>query len=521
MWARLGSDDGQRALRVATFAAVGLGLFLRIYLYAIRSSTMWEDEAYWAWKTLTLPVLTQSFRPPGFLLLSKGLVTWLGPNDFTFRALPFIASLAGLLATPYITKQLFRSGVTRLSVIVVMATHPAALTLAVEFKQYGVELGVFVVLLASYLRYRERPSGRRLALLLALAWAAFFFSIIIIFLYPALFGVLVWDAYKAKQLRTLLAALGTALFCLATIVTIYFTTWRHIDKGRAEKKWGSKYDVFYVPNPDESRAVWSAKKYVAVATLPNFGRERWTSKRVSDETLLRIADVDRVFWLGLHGLGIFWLIRQRRLRELLWLWSPLWMMTLFNVIGRWPAGAFRVNAGIVPFTLFLAAFGLDAATGLRPRLARVLLPLGGLLVMAPPLLLRPDWFRKGTFARPGHFDEVFEALVQTPKQRGRTLVLMENSSCRPWKFYSGYDSRLEKTTAPQIRKRFTGKCVGSRLAKSISAQARRKDDFWVLLTDRRKDSAVEVSTRRACAQVEHLEVGDGLHGLWHCQPKKK
>lgn len=520
MWERLGSTTEQRALRLAMIAALGLGLFLRIYLYAIHPSTMWEDEAYWAWKTLTKPVLTQAFRPPGFLLLTKGLVTWFGASDFTFRALPFVAAIASLLATPYIASQLFRSDFTRLAVLTIMATHPAALTMSVEFKQYGVELGVLVLLLASYLRYRERPSKQSLALLLGLAWAGFFFSIIIIFVYPALFGVLLWDAFKAKQLRALAVMGGAALLCVATIMTIYVTTWRHMDQGKKEKKWGDKYDVFYAPNADESRAVWSIKKYGAVAALPDYGRERWIAPKLSEATLLRLAEADRYFWWGLHALGIWWLIRQRQLRELIWLWSPLWVMTLFNLIGRWPAGAFRTNTGILPFTIFLAAYGLDAATALRPQLARVVLPLGCALMLAPPLFFRPDWFRKGAFARPGQFDEVFVALVKSPAKPGRKVVLMENSSCRPWKFYASYDVRAEKTTAPQIRERFVQKCTGNNLPRSIRTLAQGGDDFWVLLTDRRKDAAVERATRQSCSSVERIEI-EGLHGLWHCEPKKK
>lgn len=500
--------------------ALLLGVFLRVYLYALRPSTMWEDEAYWAWKTLTLPVLTQPFRPPAFLLLTKGLITWLGPSDFTYRALPFVWSLAGLLVTPYVASQLFRSTLVRLAVVVVMATHPGALTLSVEFKHYGLEIGVLAVIFACYLRYRERPGTKSLALLLGLAWASFFFSILIMFCYPGLFGVLAWDALKSKRLRGLAVVGGTALLCVATILTIYFTTWRHLNQARAEKKWGDKYDVFYVADPQESRAAWTAKKYAAVAALPGYGRERWSPGPLSESTLARAVDADRVFWLALHGLGIFWLIRQRRLRELIWLWSPLWIMTLFNLLGRWPAGAFRTNAGILPFMLFLSAFGLDAATALRPSVAKVALTLGCLLVIAPPLLFRPDWLRKGCFARAGQFDEVFDALVASPANTRRTTVLMDNSSCRPWKYYSGYDSRFEKTTAPEIRKRYVSQC-GGRVAQRVATFAKKGDDFWVLLTDRRQDAAVEKATRRSCSKVEHQDVGDRLHGLWHCYPKRR
>lgn len=523
LWEMLGTSHWQRALRLAMLLSVVLGLYLRVRLYAIRPSTLWEDEAYWAWKTLTLPVLTQTFRPPGFLLITKGLVTWLGPSELTFRALPFLASLAGLLTTPYVAKRSFRSDVTRLVVVALMAVHPAALTMSVEFKQYGVELGVFVVLLAAYLHYRERPGPRSLGLLLLLAWLGFFFSIIIIFLYPALFGVLLWDAAKSKKLRVLAVTGGAALLCVATIVTIYFTTWRHFNEGKAEKRWGDKYGVFYVPNEQQSRAAWTLKKYADVASLPGYGRLRWKTDELSADSLERLVSVDRTFWLVLHVVGIAWLLWRRRLREAAWLWSPLLVMLVFNWVGRWPAGAFRTNAGIVPFTIFLAAYGLEALTELRARIARLLLPVGALLALGPTFVMRPDWFQKGAFARPGRFDEVFDALLKTPRRSGRQQVLMDNSSCRPWRYYSGYDARTAKTTAPQITKRFTGRCVGSvgALSKSIAQNARQGRDTWVVLTDRRRDAAVEAATARACASVTRTAVGEGLHVLWHCESGSK
>jgi hypothetical protein len=427
--------------------------------------------------------------------------------------------MAGLLASPYAARRLFSSNVTRFVVVLLLALHPAALTMSVEFKQYGVELGVFVLLLAAFLGYREQPSTKRLLLLLALAWSGFFFSIIIIFLYPALFGVLLWDAFKSRRFRVVAMASAAALLCVATIVTIYFTTWRKFDENKAEAKWGDKYDVFYVANEKESRFAWTANKYADVAALPGLGRVHWHTEQVSEPVLLRLVDIDRSFWIAMHAIGIAWLLWRRRWHELAWLWSPLLVMFLFNVLGRWPAGAFRTNAGVVPFSIFLAAYGLEAASTLKPSAGRALVAFATLLMLGPTLLMRPGWLSKGTFARPGRFDEVLEHLAQNIPAGGKGLVLMENSSCRPWRYYSEHDARIAQTIGPKLRRHFRGQCAGGGVAKAVARSAAARKDFWVVLTDRRRDKAVDAATKRGCRKVERTAVGDGLHVVWHCLPK--
>jgi hypothetical protein len=98
---------------------------------------------------------------------------------------------------------------------------------------------------------------------------------------------------------------------------------------------------------------------------------------------------------------------------------------------------------------------------------------------------------------------------------------MENSSCRPWIYYSGFDTGLDAHMTARIRKRFRKQCTGGALAKNVYTLARQRSDFWVLLTDRRKDAVADAATKKACAKVERTEVGGGLHVLWHCWPKNE
>jgi len=76
--------------------------------------------------------------------------------------------------------RLFRSQWVQLFSLLLLALNPVMLEMAVEFKHYGTEVGVYSILLAALLHHRETRSRASLALLLVLAWLGFFFSITII-----------------------------------------------------------------------------------------------------------------------------------------------------------------------------------------------------------------------------------------------------------------------------------------------------------------------------------------------------
>jgi hypothetical protein len=525
MLARLlfGCDPQERWRRMALLCAMLVGIGLRFYNYAIRPPSLWQDEAYWAMKVLRTEAIEAQIRPLGFMLVTQGLVHSLSVAAWVYRLLPFIASLVAMLLAPYVAVRLFRSVWAQVFSVLLLAVSPVLLEMAVEFKHYGCEVGVYVAVLAAFLNHRERQTFRSLALLLGLGWFSFFFSITVIFLYPVVFGTLLWDAFKRKHWRRLIATGAVALVCVGTITTIYFTTWRGIKTQKAEKKWGTSYDVFYVKNGPHnqygSRLSWSTAKYFELAAVTDIGRTLWKSERIAPARLDRMKQVDWALWSLLHLAGIAYLIGRRRYVELLALWTPLLFLTAFNLAGRWPAGAFRTNTFYAPLAAFLGCFAIEWLAQLPARLNFVAPSVASLLLI-PTLYFRPALTEKGLWAKPGNFTAALRMLPETPAKSQHTLIL-DYASCRPWDYYTIYDAPLAEL-GPKLRRKYRMSC--KRRTQEIRAEmarlATKKRGFWMLMTDSRKFEVIQEYAKRYCTKVETSFTRDRYHMLLRCERGK-
>jgi uncharacterized membrane protein len=143
-----------KAFRLAVLSALLVGTWLRLRGYILDPPTLWLDEAAWAMRVLERPISRCSYRPVGFVVVTKWLVQALGATEPAWRALPFVASVGALWLMPFVASRLLRNQWLVVLTVILFAIHPVAIEMSVEFKQYGVEIGVFVVLLAAYLLHR-------------------------------------------------------------------------------------------------------------------------------------------------------------------------------------------------------------------------------------------------------------------------------------------------------------------------------------------------------------------------------
>jgi hypothetical protein len=519
----LGSDEEQQAQRWLLLVCALLGLGLRVFNFAISPPSLWQDEAYWAIKAVKTAAIDAQIRPLGFMLTTQLLLRTFEVAGWVYRLLPFTGSLLSMGLAPYVALRLFKSGWARGLAVLLLALSPVALEMAVEFKHYGVEVGVYVGVLAALFSYRERPSWARLAVLLGVAWASFFFSLTVIFFYPALFGWVLWVSFHHKQWRRLATAAAVAVLCLGTITTIYFTTWRTIKTEKAENKWGTFYDVFYKKNGPKnaygSRATWSAAKYFELAGSPGVGRVLWETSRISESALERLRNVDWAVWSALHLAGLAYLIQRRRYLELLALWTPLLLVTAFNFAGRWPAGAFRTNTFYVPFAIFLCCHAIEWLAD-APAAVRRAAPVAALLLLVPTLYFRPGLTEKGLWAKPGDFPAALALLPMAPPARERTLI-MDYASCRPWDYYTVYDAPTGEV-GRVLRRRYKKTC--QRQTRNIEAEMRRKATpkrgFWMLMTDQRKFDYLQGLARDLCDKAEVQFVRGRTHMVVRCNRGK-
>jgi hypothetical protein len=374
-------------------------------------------------------------------------------------------------------------------------------------------------LLAALLHHREKGTVQSFIGLLALAWASFFFSITVIFFYPALFGILLWDAWLAKHWRRAAATAAVALVCLGTITTIYFTTWHTIKTARAESKWGTWYDVFYVKNglktQYDTRLTWTTAKYFELAAVPGVGHTIWETPRVAPATLERLKKADWALWSALHLAGLAFLIRKRRFVELALLWTPLLFVTAFNLAGRWPAGAFRTNTFYVPFATLLVSFACEWLTAL-PNKLRLLAPAAVALLLLPTAYFHPCLTEKGLWAKPGAFTDALKVLPESPRKSETTLI-MDFASCRPWDYYTVYDAPTDALGAT-LRKHYKKRCAreSRKITAEMSRAAKRDEGFWMLMTDPRKYDYIQSVAHKYCQNVNVEWVRGRTHMLLHC-----
>jgi len=529
-----GATASERAFRLAVLSSLLLGLWLRVWGYLIDPPSLWLDEAYWAVKAITRSAAEAQIRPIGFMQVTSWLIQVFGPRAALYRLMPFIASLVSLFAMTYVASQLFRSRWTILVAVLLFAIHPVALEMSAEFKHYGVEIGIYTLLIAAYLYYRSVRRLWTFAALLFLAWFSFLFSLTVIFAYPALFVLLAWEAFAEKKWWRL-ATVGTvAALCIATILTVYFITWKGIAVESAEKKWAKNYDVFHVEEKrkdDTKRLEWTLIKYFDAVGFPGIGRLRWESKLLADKALVKLRTADRVFWCALHVAGVLYLILRRRYATLLWLWLPfLWVM-FFNFIGRWPAGAFRTNSFLIPYSLLLAAFSVEWLSETR-RIARFGAPVLAIVMLLPALYFRPLWHKKGLWAAPGAFPEVLAILhsgkmgsLEAVRDGDKQVVLLDNGSCKQWKYYVNYDREVTTTIGPELLRRLTPLCKRQerQLGSTLRRLARTEGDrgFWVVVSEGRKFDLLEQKAIGSCAKLETRFVKDRANLVIRCVGRKK
>jgi len=445
------------SIAVGTLLLVGLALRCRGFIFGTIS--LWEDEAAWAIRLLTMPVTEHDIRPLGFMAVSKLLATVLSPSEAVLRSLPWVAGVGTLLVSPALARRLFTSAGAQLLFVAVVALHPGAIDLAKEFKPYSVSLFLHLTMLWLALTYLETKDVRQLAVLLTLLFVGTLFAQDVVFAYPAIFGLLLLDAWRGRRLAHAGSTAVTALGTMALLGLQYVYFWHaavHAGKssGDAATYWGNKYDVFYVANGStQSALAWTAKHLGDMLALPGLRRESWHSAALSTRWIEQLSEMDVHIWQLLAVVGAVSLLYQKRYREGLLVISPLAFMILCNRLGLWPLGAFRTNLFVLGYTLPLAAAACDQRTSRVS--ARELIP-AGVLVLVPFFLLDPQTHahKTSSLAYDSEFKEGARAvsdLYEHTHRHQRPVLALDSLNCAPFRYYTQYHphrGRMRKLLSP-------------------------------------------------------------------------
>ncbi len=489
----MGSSNSQRTYRIAVVVLVLLGIYLRSNRYWVDPIGLWGDEAVWAERLLEWPIFRIKYRPLGYVLVTKWLVTELGVAEQSLRLLSYLASLGTLLVAPYVARALFRSRVASFALVLVLSLHPAVIDFAKEFKPYSVELFVHLGLLALYLRHRNATGRGWLYLLLAALPLSFWFAYNALFTFPALFLLVGLELHRKRRFGDLLLTTVSASICLGSILVANYLVFQRENVERAERRWGAKYDSFYLQNEDDlTRVEWHVNKHAELAAMPGALRGYW---RRPTRPLRNIAqeldDADTYLWVGLHLLGLFWLARHRRFTPLLLLTAPILVGQAFNLLSRWPWGAFRVNLFLLAYFLPIAAAGIDAIQRSSPPRWRTAAGAALIAFVAFPYFAFGFDSHREKRAWVGHTEmsRLIQLLVEERKatleenpRAGRERVFMDPYTCWPWKFYLAHHEQTKNEHGEFLRKNYSVSC---RQRPGDIQRALRNSDrpIWIVVSD--------------------------------------
>jgi hypothetical protein len=351
---------------------------------------------------------------------------------------------------------------------------------------------------------------------------AFPFAYNIVFLLPGLFTLLGYPFLRAKAYRALLAAVCAAIAAAAVMAAIYVSALRGTTQdngGSTEHFWGTKYDVFYLPNAHQphratTRLRWLARKYCDLAAFPgSHGNPSRKGDFAVGETPHKLAEVGCYAWLLLHGLGLLALLAYRR-RWLLLLTGPLLVSMAFNALSLWPFGAFRSNVFLLAYLVLMPMFGLDVLLAMRAVIARLAGALGSALLLVANLSsgFEPH-ARKHFFSGQTEMTSLVTRMAairaeQQDKLRlHATPVLLDSYSCAPFIFEATYNDSARRQFA-QFFKEIDVACPPSVQAAQEALGGSRGQPFFVVASGERTMSAYARMLRTRTRIIAHDEIRD-------------
>jgi hypothetical protein len=185
---------------------IGLGCLARIITYAL-DLQIYHDDAYLmnnvlvrSWPELLGPLGNNQVAPPGFLWISKGVLS-LSRTDRAARLLPFLCGLTAIFLCYRLARNVLDSTGALLATAVFAASH-ATIVYSTRAKPYEVDVLISAAILVGVTGWLRHPGRRWPVICLALLGpAAFWLS------YPSTFvlagGAIVMFAYGVTHRRRL------------------------------------------------------------------------------------------------------------------------------------------------------------------------------------------------------------------------------------------------------------------------------------------------------------------------------
>lgn len=336
--------------RVLLVAAVIFGAGCRLLQYAAATS-LWHDESFVALNVLHIPFADllgplewNEPSPPGFLAVEKLMVAALGQSELVLRSVPFLASVAALIAFAGLALHVCRSERGALWAVVLCAASAKLIEHANLVKHFSLDLLLTVVLVGVAWRAARDATPPALRLL---AWGAIgavglWFSYATAFVIAGTSAVLAVSAARRWPAAARTAYVLANLAVLASAAALFGAV--HSQRsGVVVQYWGDAFP----DNGDALRlAAWLARSLIGIFD--------YTWRPLGGLLLIPSA------------LAVAAYARTEQRTLLLLLWGPVALALLAALFRWWPFGGNQHMVFAAPAVLVAAGDGIEIA---RQRLA--------------------------------------------------------------------------------------------------------------------------------------------------------
>ncbi len=347
------------------FLTIIAGVVFRSQGFFDGNISLWLDEASWAFRFSDLPLLKNAAkRPIGFIVATK-LLTTIANNEITLRLIPYGASILSMPLMYFIAREIFKSKLVVFLAVFIVAFNPILINFAKEFKPYSFELFLHMLLLYLSLRYVQYKTAPLFYSVLCISAAILFFAYNIVFLYPSLFLLVLFETYKEQKYQRFFFLLLSALLLLGILIyAYYYLLWPFQGVPAAKLYWGKKYDVFFLSPIFSDHVQWIFNKYVSLVESSGTAFIFW-DLNFNGYTLIKVA-----LWV-FHCMGLIMFIVKRKWEYLLLFVLPIVIILVCNIMGLWPFGAFRVNIFLFCYFIIISLYGMDTVLSMDNKYSKL------------------------------------------------------------------------------------------------------------------------------------------------------
>ena len=260
-------------VRVLFIAICFVGIFLRVYLYAINRSLA-LDEAMLAlniveassYSDLFGPLRYNQGAPLGFLLLEKFAISWLGNKDYVLRLVPLLAGIAAVILM-YLVARHYTTVQSSIIVLTLFSLSEALIHYSSELKQYSSDAMIALILLLATSNLLKNSAKPQSLIALAVAGsAALWMSHPAVFLLAAIGITLAIAFFQNKTLSELPSLVTVGLFWAANLSALYVLSLRYL---AANTDLTDYWREAFMPLPPWSDYAWFYHALGGLLTYPS------------------------------------------------------------------------------------------------------------------------------------------------------------------------------------------------------------------------------------------------------------